>query len=244
MMALETRAAMHAALGDPVRLAIVERLVLSDLSPGELASHLELTSNLLAHHLRVLEDAGLVRRARSEGDHRRSYVQLRLDRPEVAVMLGLGAPDRRLRGSRVVFVCTHNSARSQLAAAAWARVSATPARSAGTHPAARVHPRTVATGKRHGLLLGRAQTAHIADVAGAGDLIVSVCDNAHEELMSAGLARPRLHWAVPDPVTANTDAAFEAAYQEIYQRVDRLAAAMSATRQTHSGGRASSSKEK
>src|ERR671910_234849 len=80
---LDGRAAVFAALGEPIRLALVDRLLTGDASPGELASDVGLGSNLLAHHLGVLEDAGIIRRVRSEGDRRRSYVQLRLDHPTV-----------------------------------------------------------------------------------------------------------------------------------------------------------------
>jgi ArsR family transcriptional regulator, arsenate/arsenite/antimonite-responsive transcriptional repressor / arsenate reductase (thioredoxin) len=225
---IERRATMHAALGEPVRLAIAEGLALSDRSPGELAEQLDLTSNLLAHHLRVLEDAGLIRRRRSEGDHRRSYVQLCLDNPAVSALMSLDPGEVTMPRSRVVFVCTKNSARSQLAAAAWERVSALPARSAGTHPAARVHPRAVSTARRHGFRLGRARTARVEDVLGPDDLVVAVCDNAYEELSTGDAIHPGLHWAVPDPVRADTDAAFEIAYDEIQQRVGRLADALDA----------------
>ena len=54
------RAALHAALGDPGRLTIVDTLAWGEASPGELAAQLGMTSNLLAHHLRVLEEVGLV----------------------------------------------------------------------------------------------------------------------------------------------------------------------------------------
>src|SRR4051794_23327028 len=119
---LIVRARMHAALGEPVRLAIVDQLTLGDASPGELAAVTGLATNLLAHHLKVLDDAGLIRRARSEGDRRRSYVQLRWDPATVAALAGPGGPSAGGRPAgpvpRVVFVCTHNSARSQLAVAA------------------------------------------------------------------------------------------------------------------------------
>ena len=59
-MGLEERARRHAALGDDVRLAIVDDLLASDLSPKEIAHRHGLASNLLAHHLDVLEEAGLV----------------------------------------------------------------------------------------------------------------------------------------------------------------------------------------
>jgi ArsR family transcriptional regulator, arsenate/arsenite/antimonite-responsive transcriptional repressor / arsenate reductase (thioredoxin) len=233
------RARRHAALGEPVRLAMVGRLLQTDASPGELGAVYGLATNVLAHHVKVLQAAGLVRRVRSEGDARRAYLQLRRDDPEVMSLLGpalAGAAPRWLEpadvGSgpqRVVFVCTHNSARSQLAAASWRQVSPLPAATAGTHPAPRVHPRAVAVGGRHGLHLAGARTAHLGDVVADGDLLVCVCDNAHEEL-SAPAGRPvtapaagRVHWAVPDPVRADTDAAFEAAYAEIVDRVERLA---------------------
>jgi protein-tyrosine-phosphatase len=211
---------MHAALGEPVRLRIVDNLVLGDASPGELGRLVELPTNLLAHHLKVLDDAGLIRRVRSEGDRRRSYVQLALDDPVVASITqatGEVSPDP---AERVVFVCTQNSARSQLAAAAWSRTSAIPAASAGTRPAARVHPRAVSVGRRHGLRLGRARPAHLDDVVRNGDLVVAVCDNAHESLPPE---RHQLHWSVPDPARTDTDAAFESAYHQITTRVAHLA---------------------
>jgi protein-tyrosine-phosphatase len=214
---------MHAALGEPVRLAIVDHLALGDVSPGELGRVVNLPTNLLAHHLRVLDEAGLIRRVKSEGDGRRSYVQLVQDDPAVVSLTGATATLTSQTGAgfgrRVVFVCTQNSARSQLAAAAWTRASRVPVASAGTHPAPRIHPRAVKVGRRHGLVLGKARPAQIADVLKTGDLLVAVCDNAFEELTD----RPLLHWAVPDPARLDTDEAFEAAYEQITQRVERLA---------------------
>ncbi|MFD0900079.1 arsenate reductase/protein-tyrosine-phosphatase family protein [Actinomadura sediminis] len=219
---LVRRAAVHAALAEPVRLAMVDALALQDVSPKELGAGLDLPSNLLAHHLGVLERAGLVVRGRSEADRRRSYVRLvpeTLDDLVPAAVRGLARP------SRVVFVCTHNSARSQLAAALWVRRSPVPAASAGTRPSPHVHPRTVTTARAHGLDLLTGGTAHVRDVLEPGDLVVAVCDNAHEQL-AAGRSAGRLHWSVPDPVPADTDAAFEEALALIRHRVGRLAAAV------------------
>ncbi|WP_309246088.1 ArsR/SmtB family transcription factor [Verrucosispora sioxanthis] len=86
----------------------MDALALGDASPGEIANRLDMPTNLIAHHVKVLTQASLVVKVRSEGDRRRTYLQLR---PET--LAALATP--RLTGfDRVVFVCTHNSARSQL----------------------------------------------------------------------------------------------------------------------------------
>ena len=229
MISVERRATVHAALGEPVRLAIVDRLGPGDASPGELAEVVGVGSNLLAHHLKVLEDAGVIRRVRSEGDRRRSYVQFCLDDPVVwaAAHAGLSSGLPSTGGvPRVLFVCTANSARSQLAAARWNAISPIPAASAGTHPAVQVHPRATAIGRRHGLRVGGVKPVDLGRVMHERDLVVAVCDNVHEEL---GPNRVRLHWSIPDPVPADTDEAFESAYTEIARRVERLAASVAGT---------------
>src|SRR6185503_10024321 len=110
---LSERARIHAALGDQARLAIVDALTVGDASPGEIGHDLGMPTNLVAHHLKVLQDAGLIVRTRSEGDRRRTYLRLQPD------VLRLLTPPPLADADRVVFVCTHNSARSQLAAALW-----------------------------------------------------------------------------------------------------------------------------
>lgn len=222
VMSLESRAAIHAALAEPSRLAMVDALVLSDASPGELGEALGLSSSLLAHHLRVLEDAGVVQRARSEADRRRTYVRLV---PSVLAGLSPISHAQMLAAARVLFVCTHNSARSQLAAALWNRRAGLPAASAGTDPSRSVHHRAISTARRHGLPLDGGRTAHLRDIAEPGDLVVTVCDNAYEELGS----RSRLHWSVPDPVRADTDEAFDATFDELATRISRLARAVDPT---------------
>ena len=214
-LSINVRARIHAALSDPARLTMVDILTLGDASPGELAQALELPTNLVAHHVKVLVENGLVTRSPSEGDRRRSYLRLV---PET--MAALSPPPVR-SVSRVVFVCTHNSARSQLATVLWAQRSMVPVASAGTRPAARVHPRAVRVATRHGLKINAARTAHVSDVLRADDFVIAVCDNAHEELPAD--AQPSLHWSVPDPARVDTDAAFESAFTDIATRIDRLA---------------------
>ena len=96
---LARRATVHAALADPARLRISDALADTDLSPSELAAMLAMPSNLLAHHLGVLERAGIIIRRRSQGDRRRTYLRLvpgaRHER---------GGPAAR-PARRVLFVC-------------------------------------------------------------------------------------------------------------------------------------------
>ena len=210
---LVARAAVHAALGDPARLLIVDTLGAGDTSPSELAVVLAMPSNLLAHHLHVLEQAGLLTRRRSDGDRRRTYLQL-----VPGALESLTPPTARTAG-RVLFVCTANSARSHLAAALWRRASTVPAASAGTKPATRVDPGAIAAARRHRLPMRRLRPRHISDVRQDGDLIITVCDLAREELGR----QATVHWSIPDPVPAGDPASFDAALAELSHRVERLA---------------------
>jgi len=209
---LAVRAAVHAALADPARLQITDTLSAGDASPSDLQEMLAMPSNLLAHHLHVLEQAGLITRRRSEGDRRRSYLQLI---PGALDSLA-GSPARHAR--RVLFVCTANSARSHLAAALWRRASDLPAASAGTHPAAAIEAGAIAAAERHHLPLRRLRPRHLDQVRQDGDLIVTVCDRAREELGR----QAAVHWSVPDPVPAGDPGSFDAALNELSQRVTRL----------------------
>ena len=211
------RARVHAALADPHRLALVDALVLGDRTPRELGELVGAPPNLLAHHLNVLEDAGLVERRVSAGDRRRRYVVLRPDRLQALV------PAQGLPSGPVLFVCTHNSARSQIAAALWRDRTGGAADSAGTEPAPRVHPAAVRAARRLGVDLAGMIPKGYEAVGAVPVLVVSVCDRARET--GDPFDGPRLHWSVPDPVAGGGQAAFTAAFAEIARRVERLAAA-------------------
>jgi ArsR family transcriptional regulator, arsenate/arsenite/antimonite-responsive transcriptional repressor / arsenate reductase (thioredoxin) len=215
---LERRAIMHAALSDPARLRITDTLLTGDASPSELAAMLSMPSNLLAHHLHVLQQAGIITRRRSEGDRRRTYLRL------VPGALDSLAPPTARAALRVLFVCTANSARSHLAAALWRRASTVPAVSAGTHPAEAIDPGAIAAAQRHSLPLPRLRPRHVSEVRQHGDLIITVCDLAHEELGEA----TAVHWSIPDPVPAGDPASFDAALAELADRVGRLAPRLTA----------------
>jgi len=212
MNGIERRAALHAALSDPGRLAVVDLLSRGDASPSELADALSIASNLLAHHINVLVDNGLVERTRSEGDRRRTYLRL--------LPTELGPFTAALpRPPRVLFVCTANSARSHLAVAVWRRVSKIPATSAGTHPAGAIAPGAIAAAGRHDLDLRDQAPRQLDGVRRDDDLVITVCDRAHEEI---GLTAD-VHWSIPDPVRIETDDAFDDAVAELNRRIGDLA---------------------
>ncbi|WP_211262162.1 helix-turn-helix domain-containing protein [Nitriliruptor alkaliphilus] len=216
---LDDRVALHHALGEPTRLRIVDALQLSDRSPKQLVELTGVPTNLLAFHLNVLEDAGVIQRGPSQGDARRRYVRLRTER-----LAGLTDP-RPLPGAveHVVFVCTANSARSQLAAQLWQARTGRPALSAGTEPAPQVHPLALAVAERHSLDLADAVPRRYSELEIEPDLVVSVCDRAHESDLD--IDAPTLHWSVPDPADGGPDG-FAAVFELLSERIDRLARAV------------------
>lgn len=216
-MELFHRARVHAALGDETRLKLVDALWLDDRSPHELGTLLGIDSNLLAHHLDVLEEAGLVTRTVSSGDGRRRYVSARLEALE-----GLVATPSVPEES-VFFVCTHNSARSLFAEGLLTEFGIR-ADSAGTRPAKGPHPKAVTAAAELGVdLADRVPKAYAAVEPGPG-LVVSVCDRARESRLP--FPSRRLHWSIPDPVDVGRIESFRSAFAEISRRVERLADVM------------------
>ena len=207
------RVQRHAALADPGRLAIVDELLVSDRTPSELGRLIGAPSNLLAHHLDTLEAAGLIGRTRSSGDARRRYVQLVHD------ALPSFHTDARIVPQPALFVCTQNSARSQLAAALWSAMTGMEAQSAGTNPAEHVHKLAVSAARRAGVTLGDAAPRHINTVKRRPGLVITVCDQVHEELDPP---IEWLHWSLPDPVADGHAAAFDASIRSIRQRINAL----------------------
>ena len=217
-MDLERRANLHAALGDAGRLRLVELLSWGDRTVRELAAESGMPGNLLAHHLNVLEGASVIERRVSEGDHRRKYVTIRRDNLRGMVAMSPAAP----KGS-ILFVCSHNSARSQYAASRWRARTGGPADSAGNQPAMRVHPTAIRVASEAGVDLSKAAPRGYESIEVAPDLVVSVCDRARE-------AKPpfdavMVHWSIPDPVAVRSVAAFRSAFAEIDDRIQWLAGA-------------------
>lgn len=207
-MDLTRRAAVHAALGDPTRLRIVHAVVEGDRSPTELARETGVRANLLAHHLDVLESVGVVERLASAGDGRRRYVTV--GSTDLATF---GVRPSPLTGP-VAFVCTHNSARSQFAAAWWRSRAGRSATSAGSSPAPSVHPLAVEAAAGFGIDLST-ETPQGYEAVDGSPTVISVCDRALE----GGLPDHdrHLHWSTPDP----TDDGGLDAFVDSFERLER-----------------------
>jgi protein-tyrosine-phosphatase len=212
-MDIVQRATIHSALGDGARLRIVDLLVESDRTVQELATATEMPGNLLAHHLNVLEDAGLIGRHRSEGDHRRRYVTLRR-----SALSGLTID--MIKPGSVAFICSHNSARSQYAAAYWQSRTGQTVQSAGSEPAQGVHPTAIRVASERGIDLSDALPQGYSSLIPRPELLITVCDRAREKELPQ--ARRHAHWSIPDPVADGRAGAFRSAFDDIEQRVDAL----------------------
>jgi ArsR family transcriptional regulator, arsenate/arsenite/antimonite-responsive transcriptional repressor / arsenate reductase (thioredoxin) len=90
-----------------------------------------------------------------------------------------------------------------------------------------VRPGAVAAARRHSLSLDPAGPRRLDDVLRPGDLVIAVCDNAHEKLPAE---LDRLHWSIADPAGDRHAAAFDRAVRELTARITRLVPAVEGDR--------------
>lgn len=138
--------------------------------------------------------------------------------------------------TRVLVLCTGNSARSILAEALINHLGAGrfQAWSAGSQPVGRVNPLALEVLAAHGVPVGEVRSKSWDEFAAPGapelDLVITVCDSAAAEACPLWPGTPRqLHWSTPDPAAASGSpeqrrAAFEAAYAQLETRVRALVA--------------------
>lgn len=223
-------------LGDETRWRLIGELRWSDRQVSELCERLGLPQNLVSYHLGVLRQAGLVRTHRSDADGRVFYygldlaaLQRHLQSIGGALALPMhSAPPSSVTGP-VLFICTRNSARSQIAEAWLRHLSGGRiiTRSAGTAPAG-VQSLAVQVMAEAGIDIGYQRAKSIADVIDpAPAVVVTVCDLAREKCIATLDAPLCLHWSIPDPVAVAGDeserlAAFRAVRDELRVRVEGL----------------------
>ena len=216
--------------GHPLRWRLLSELARSDLRVGELSALAGERQNLVSYHLRQLRDGGLVTARRSSADGRDSYYVLDLARCRealanagVALHPGLGAEARTPAvTARVLFLCTGNSARSQMAEALCEHLSggAIQAASAGSAPKP-LHPGAVRVMRARGIDIAGRRSKHVDEFAEVRfDRVISLCDRVREVCPEA-----QVHWSVPEP---GDDDAFEAVAVELETRIGFLIEAINA----------------
>ncbi|HEX4962238.1 MAG TPA: ArsR family transcriptional regulator [Thermoanaerobaculia bacterium] len=231
-----------------LRWNLVEALSRSDLRVQELVELVGEPANLVSYHLRQLREQALVAERRSAADRRDVYYSLDLERlrglfmtasetlhpglaetPQAAVLSGL----RLERRVRVLFLCTHNSARSQMAEALLRSLGngEVEAFSAGTE-VTRVHPLAVQTMAERGLDISAQRSKHLSEYVGEPfDYVITVCDNAREACPLFPGDPERIHWSIPDPAAVEGSeevqaAAFQRAADELTARIRYLLAVL------------------
>jgi protein-tyrosine-phosphatase/DNA-binding transcriptional ArsR family regulator len=233
-------------LADPLRWQLVGELARSDRRVGELVQLLDRPQNLVSYHLGELRSQGLVSSRRSSFDGRDTYYRLELDgvgdrlaaagaalHPAIRLAPEAAPPAPRLRPRpRVLFVCTGNSARSQMAQALLEHRSAgaVDARSAGSHPKA-LHPNAVRALAERGIDIAGRPTTHLDRYARRRfDRVVTLCDRVREVCPELPGQPVTAHWSLADPAAApgatdgETYPAFVRTADELETRVDLLLA--------------------
>jgi protein-tyrosine-phosphatase len=191
--------------------------------------------NLVSYHLGKLRDARLVSARRSSADRRDAYYTVDLTRVG-ELMSATGAalhPGLRLapppRGgarpdtAKVLFLCTGNSARSQMAEAlARARSGgAIEAYSAGSHPKP-LHPNAVRVMRdEYGIELAGHVPKHLQQFADERfDWVISLCDRVREVCPEFPDHPETVHWSIADPAAGHADD--DASYPRFQQTAAEL----------------------
>jgi protein-tyrosine-phosphatase/DNA-binding transcriptional ArsR family regulator len=218
--------------GHPLRWRLLAELAASDRRVRELTEVVGRPQNLVSYHLRLLRAGGLVAAHRSSFDGRDSYYGLDLERHgDLFAATGAFAANETppTRPLQVLFLCTGNSSRSQIAEALAERLSggAVRARSAGSRPKT-LHPNAVRVMAARGIDISRNKTKWLdLFTHDRFDYVISVCDKVREVCPEFPDGPVTLHWSVPDPATApgtddETYAVFERTAVDLEARITFL----------------------
>jgi protein-tyrosine-phosphatase/DNA-binding transcriptional ArsR family regulator len=223
--------------GHPLRWQLIQELAQSDCRVRDLTSALEVPQSLASYHLGRLRGTGVVSARRSSADGRDAYYRLDLDccrellsAAAVAIHPGLmpaSVPRASAGGPwRVLFLCTGNSARSQMAEVLAEELSdhAVEARSAGSRPKL-LHPAAVRVMADRGIDISGRSTKHLNTFLGEEfDYVISLCDRVREVCPEFPGEPRTIHWSIPDPAAeasaeADLDAAFARTADELEMRI-------------------------
>lgn len=235
--------------GHPVRWQLLSELARSDRQVRELTALVGQRQSLTSYHLGQLREAGLVTMRRSSADKRDSYYSLdlavcreRLAEAGAALHPGLrlvpaalttraGGPGRQPAQApvRVLFLCTGNSARSQMAEAILEQLggSRVEAASAGSHPKT-LHASAVRVMRERGIDISGRRSKHLSEfVEQRFNYVISLCDRVREVCPDFPGPPEVAHWSMPDPAEeaaadAHSYPAFVRTADELYTRIQFL----------------------
>ena len=207
-------------LSDPLRWQIVSELGRSDRRVGELVDLVGRPQNLVSYHLAELRRADVATARRSSADGRDVYYRVDLRRcrdlladaggslhPGLSLTSG-GHTDARIPGRpELLFLCTGNSARSQIAEALAVHRSdgQVGAASAGSHPKP-LHPNAVRVLAERGIDISSHSTKPLTRYANRRfDRVITLCDKVREVCPDFPGTPSSAHWSIPDPAASGPD---------------------------------------
>lgn len=221
--------------GHPLRWRLLNELARSDRTVHELTSLVDEAQNLVSYHLAKLRDGGLVSMRRSSADGRDAYYTADLTRvgallsatagslhPGVHLTSPAGRSDGRGPVS-VLFLCTGNSSRSQIAEALARERSGglVNAYSAGSHPKP-MHPNAIRVMRdEYGIDVAGNESKHFSVFADQHfDWVISLCDKVREVCPEFPGHPKTVHWSIADPAANQADV--EAGYPAFQQTAAEL----------------------
>ncbi len=229
--------------GHPLRWRLLGELARSDRVVHELTELVGEPQNLVSYHLAKLRDGRLVSARRSAADRRDTYYGLDLVRIGDLLAATGGAlhpglrlapparEDARIEPAKVLFMCTGNSARSQMAEALIRARSGgiIEAASAGSHPKP-LHANAVKVMRdEHGIDLSAQASKPLSVFAEERfDWVISLCDRVREVCPEFPGHPETIHWSIANPVTGELDDVtyplFQQTAAELVVRIDFLLA--------------------
>jgi protein-tyrosine-phosphatase len=236
-------------LSDPLRWQLIGELGRSDRRVGELVQLVGKPQNLVSYHLAELRNAGIVTGRRSSADGRDVYYRADLFHcrdllGEAGYSLHPGlslsptqphATAPRRPRPRVLFLCTGNSARSQIAEALVEHRTAgnVVARSAGSHPKP-LHPNAVRVMAERGIDIAGRPTKSLTRFARSPfDRVITLCDKVREICPEFPGAPISAHWSIADPAASGTtDKATYPAFEHVADDIEIRVALLLADLQT------------
>ena len=239
-------------LADETRLVMLQLLASSDLRAGEISEALHLPANAVSYHLKQFRNLQLLQDHRSSADARDVYYHLDIARLQTDFALAgdalypglltiaylsdeharnaqtVRSEDALKRPLRVLFLCTHNSARSQLAEGILRRMGEEQVEvySAGSEPTS-LDPDALGVMREFGI----DPTPHAAKslttfLGQRFDYIITVCDRVRDACPVFPGDPAQIHWSIPDPVLVKDPerrlAAFRDAARDLTTRIRYL----------------------